>query len=100
MSLVGSIIQLVTNGIKLGTDRPYDSDEEIDIRVRFPADDRSLDQLAELRIPTRTGNVPIGSFVSRTPGPATPTIMRTDMRRTMLVQADLDPRRLTRCWQK
>ena len=91
VSLVGSIIQLVTNGIKLGTYRPDDSDEEIDIRVRFPADDRSLDQLAELRIPTRTGNVPIGSFVSRTPGPATPTIMRTDMRRTMLVQADLDP---------
>ncbi len=91
VSLVGSIIQLVTNGIKLGTYRPDDSDEEIDIRVRFPADDRSLDQLAELRIPTRTGNVPIGSFVSRTPGAATPTIMRTDMRRTMLVQADLDP---------
>ncbi len=91
VSLVGSIIQLVTNGIKLGTYRPDDSDEEIDIRVRFPADDRSLDQLAELRIPTRTGNVPIGSFVSRTPGAATPTIMRTDMRRTMLVQADIDP---------
>jgi multidrug efflux pump len=91
VSLVGSIIQLVTNGIKLGTYRPNDSDEEIDIRVRFPADDRSLDQLADLRIPTRAGNVPIGSFVTRTPGPATPTIMRTDMRRTMLVQADLDP---------
>ncbi|MFZ1623826.1 MAG: efflux RND transporter permease subunit [Gammaproteobacteria bacterium] len=90
VSLVGSIIQLVTNGIKLGTYRPNDSDEEIDIRVRFPADDRSLDQLADLRIPTRSGNVPIGSFVSRTPGAATPTIMRTDMRRTMLVQADLD----------
>lgn len=91
VSLVGNIIQLVTNGIKLGTYRPDDSDEEIDIRVRFPAEYRSLDQLAELRIPTRSGNVPIGSFVSRTPGPATPTIMRTDMRRTMLVQADLDP---------
>ncbi len=90
VSLVGSVIQLVTNGIKLGTYRPNDSDEEIDIRVRFPADDRSLDQLADLRIPTRSGNVPIGSFVSRKPGAATPTIMRTDMRRTMLVQADLD----------
>ncbi len=90
VSLVGNIIQLVTNGIKLGTYRPNDSDEEIDIRVRFPADDRSLDQLADLRIPTRSGNVPIGSFVSRKPGAATPTIMRTDMRRTMLVQADLD----------
>ena len=50
VTLVGSIIQLVTNGIKLGEYRPDDSDEEIDIRVRFPSDDRSLDQ------PRRTQN--------------------------------------------
>ncbi|MEO8223652.1 MAG: efflux RND transporter permease subunit [Gammaproteobacteria bacterium] len=90
VALVGSIIQLVTNGIKLGTYRPDDSDEELDIRVRFPSDDRSLDKLAALRIPTRSGNVPIGSFVTRKPAEATRTIMRTDMRRTMLVQADLE----------
>ncbi len=90
VSLVGSIIQLVTNGIKLGAFRPDDSDEEIDIRVRFPADQRSLDRLGELRIPTRSGNVPIGTFVTREAGEATRTIMRTDTRRTMLVQADLE----------
>jgi len=89
VTLVGSIIQLVTNGIKLGDYRPDDSDEEIDIRVRFPSDARSLDQLGELRIPTQSGNVPISTFVTRQPAQATPTIMRTDMRRTMLVQADL-----------
>ena len=90
VSLVGSIIQLVTNGIKLGTYRPNDADDEIDIRVRFPSDSRSIDALSDLRIPTRAGNVPIGTFVTRKPGAATATIMRTDMRRTMLVQADLD----------
>jgi multidrug efflux pump len=58
--------------------------------VRFPSDARSLDQLGELRIPTQRGNVPISTFVTRVPAPATTTIMRTDMRRTMLVQADLD----------
>ncbi|MEO7385833.1 MAG: efflux RND transporter permease subunit [Gammaproteobacteria bacterium] len=90
VSLVGNIIQLVTNGIKLGTYRPDDSDEEIDIRVRFPSDDRSLEKLADLRIPTKAGNVPMGSFVTRKAAEATHTIMRTDMRRTMLVQADLE----------
>ena len=90
VTLVGSIIQLVTNGIKLGDYRPDDSDEEIDIRVRFPSDARSLDQLGELRIPTQRGNVPISTFVTREPASATTTIMRTDMRRTMLVQADLE----------
>jgi multidrug efflux pump len=90
VSLVGSIVQLVTNGIKLGTFRPNDSDQEVEIRVRFPSDERSLEKLKDLRIPTRSGNVPMGSFVTREPAESTRTIMRTDMQRTMLVQADLE----------
>jgi multidrug efflux pump len=89
ITLVGTIIQLVTNGIKVGEYRPDDSDEEIDIRVRFPADKRSLDRLGELRIPTGRGSVPINTFVTRQAADATRTIMRTDMRRTLLVQSDL-----------
>jgi multidrug efflux pump len=89
ISLVGTIIQLVTNGIKVGEYRPDDSDEEIDIRVRFPADKRSLDSLGELRIPSGRGSVPINTFVTREAADATRTIMRTDMRRTLLVQSDL-----------
>jgi len=91
VQLVGSIIQLVTNGIKLGDYRPDDADEEIDIRVRFPYDNRNLDQLSELRIPTPSGLVPIGTFVTREPAEATRSIIRTDMRRTMLVQSDVEP---------
>jgi len=90
VTLVGTIIQLVTNGIKVGEYRPDDADEEMDIRVRFPADKRSLDQLGELRIPTSRGSVPISTFVTRKPADATRTIMRTDMRRTLLVQSDLE----------
>ena len=91
VQLVGSVIQLVTNGIKLGDYRPDDADEEIDIRVRFPSDKRSLDRLGELRIPTSTGNIPIGTFVKREAADATRNIMRTDGRRTLLVQSDLEP---------
>ncbi len=90
VQLVGSVIQLVTTGIRLGDYRPDDSDEEIDIRVRFPELDRSLDRLGELRIPTQMGNIPIGTFVTREPASATRNIMRTDGRRTLLVQADLE----------
>jgi len=89
VSMVGSIIQLVTNGIKLGHYRPEDADDEIDIRVRFPANQRSLDSLNELRIPTRSGSVPISTFVKQRAAESTKTITRTDRRRTMSVQADL-----------
>jgi multidrug efflux pump len=90
VTLVGSIIQLVTNGIKVAEYRPNDADEEMDIRVRFPANERSLKRLGELRIPTGSGNVPISTFVTYEPQDATRTIMRTDRKRTLLVQSDLE----------
>ncbi|MDH3440462.1 MAG: efflux RND transporter permease subunit, partial [Gammaproteobacteria bacterium] len=87
--LVGNMIQLVTNGIKIGEYRPDDAEDEIDIRVRYPYDDRSLEQIDELRIPTQNGLVPISNFVKRVPANKVSTIQRTDMRRTMKVEADV-----------
>jgi len=87
--LVGNMIQLVTNGIKVGEYRPDDAEDEIDIRVRYPYDDRSLEQIDGLRIPTQNGLVPISNFVKRVPANKVSTIQRTDMRRTMRVEADV-----------
>lgn len=91
VATVGGVVQFVTNGIKVGEYRPDDSDDEIDIRVRFPESARNLDQLDLLRIPTNEGNVPIGNFVTREPGQKVGTIKRTDMRRTVTVMAETDP---------
>ena len=89
ITLVGAMVQLVTNGIKIGEYRPDDSDDEIEIRVRYPAKDRSLSQIDELRIPTPQGLVPISTFVKRKPAQKVSTITRTDMRRTMIIEADV-----------
>jgi multidrug efflux pump len=89
ITLVGAMVQLVTNGIKIGEYRPDDSDDEIDIRVRYPADSRNLTQIDELRIPTPDGPVPISTFVERVPAQKVSTITRTDMRRTMTLEADV-----------
>ncbi|MCG8433889.1 MAG: efflux RND transporter permease subunit [Gammaproteobacteria bacterium] len=91
VSIVGSTVQLVTNGIKVGEYRPDDTDEEIEIRVRFPYSDRTLEQLDHLRIPSNQGNVPITNFITRDAGQKVGTIERTDLRRTVTVQADVDP---------
>lgn len=90
ITLVGAMVQLVTNGIMIGEYRPDDSDDEIEIRVRYPAQDRSLSQLDELRIPTPRGLVPISTFVERVPAQKVSTITRTDMRRTMTIEADVE----------
>jgi multidrug efflux pump len=89
ITLVGAMVQLVTNGIKIGEYRPDDSDDEIDIRVRYPSDRRSLTQIDELRIPTPNGLVPMSTFVDRIPAQQVSAITRTDMRRTMTIEADV-----------
>ena len=89
ISLVGAMVQLVTNGIKIGEYRPDDSDDEIDIRVRYPEVSRSLAQIDELRIPSDQGPVPISTFIERVPAQKVGTIRRTDMRRTLAIDADV-----------
>ena len=91
ITLVGNMIQLVTNGIKIGEYRPDDADDEIDIRIRYPSDNRSLEQIDELRIPTKDGLIPISNFVERIPAQKVSTIQRTDLRRTMKIEADVAP---------
>ncbi|WP_440996555.1 efflux RND transporter permease subunit [Arhodomonas sp. SL1] len=94
IQLVGNAVQLVTNGILLADYRPDDADDEVDIRVRFPAEDRSLETLERLRVPTDYGQVPIGNFVDLRPGPSTGTIERVDGRRVFTIRADAAEGRL------
>lgn len=88
-ALVGSTVQMVTNGLKLGEYRPDDVDDELDIRVRFPEEKRSIDRLDALRIKTPAGLVPVSSFVERVAAPKVDTIRRTDSKRVVTIQANL-----------
>jgi multidrug efflux pump len=86
---VGSLIQLVTTGVKVGGYRPDQVDEEVDIRVRFPRGERGIDQLDSLRVATPQGLVPIANFVERKARPKLGTIERVDGKRTMVVRANV-----------
>jgi multidrug efflux pump len=88
-SIVGTAVQLVTNGVKVTEFRPSDSDKAVDILVRFPSDRRSLDQIDELRVQTPSGYVPIGNFVGRVPAPRVGYINRVNGYRVMTVSANV-----------
>ncbi|SJZ81290.1 efflux RND transporter permease subunit [Consotaella salsifontis] len=90
VTLLGQAVQLLTAGIKISDYRPEDADDEVDIRVRFPTDDRTLERLGQLRIPTNNGLMPIRNFVSFTPSPKVDSIVRLDQRRVMSIQANVD----------
>ncbi len=89
VTLLGQAVQLLTVGVPVAEYRPNDTDEEVDIRIRFPRDGRTLEQLTELRIPTANGMVPIQNFVTFQPVPKTGTIKRIDARRVMTIEADV-----------
>lgn len=84
---IGQAIQLVTQGIKVGEYRPDDASDELDIRVRFPAESRTLASLDALRVQTDRGLVPIGNFVDRVAAPKVENIERTGGQRTVTVES-------------
>ena len=84
---VGAMVQLVTRGVLLDTMRVDSSDEEIDIRVRLPAEYRVLSTLDSLRIRTEEGLVPLSSFITRTPVAQLGQIDRVDQTRFFDVKA-------------
>ena len=91
MTEIGAAIQLLTNGIFMGDYRPDDSEEEVDIRVRYPEEYRGIDQLDTVRISTQNGPVPISSFVKREARQKVSSIQRVDSSRVVLVRANPAP---------
>lgn len=88
---VGAMVQLVTNGVMIGTYRPDDSEDEIDIRVRLPENQRSFDELDKLKLRTTNGQVPISNFVNREAVPKVSTITRRDGLYAMDIKANIAP---------
>ena len=86
---VGTVVQLVTNGLKLTDYRPAGVDDAVDIRLRLPEDRRTLATLDQLRIETAQGAVPISNFVTREPAHRVGTLNRIDGERTIVVQANI-----------
>ncbi len=86
---VGSVVQLVTNGMKITDYRPASTDKPVDLILRVPEDRRTLDQIDDLEIQTAAGSVPIGNFVERVPSRRVGLINRVDSRRVVTVTANV-----------
>ena len=91
VSLLGQAVQLLTQGITVTDYRPSDAEGELDIRVRFPAEARSLGELNNLRVPTLAGLVPISNFVSFSPVERVGVVHRIDERRVTSIEANVAP---------
>ncbi|HEY8696075.1 MAG TPA: efflux RND transporter permease subunit [Rhizomicrobium sp.] len=88
---IGTAVQLVTNGIFVGDYRPDDSDQQVDIRVRYPAASRGIHALDDVRVATAKGMVPVSTFVKVVPGQQVNSIERVDGHRVYHVRANMKP---------
>ena len=91
VATVGGMVQLVTRGLLLDTMRVDSSDEEIEIRVRLPEDDRVLSTLDTLKVRTTDGLVPLSNFITREPVAQLAQINRVDQKRFFDVKANVAP---------
>lgn len=91
ISNLGKAVQLLTNGVLIGTYLPDFAREEIDIRLRFPSHERTFAQLADLRIASADGMIPISNFVHIEAAPNYPLISRVDARNVHTLSANIRP---------
>ena len=87
---IGKAVSLVTNGIMIGKYRPDDVDDEVEIYVRYPANERSIDQLDNIMVETTSGKVPISNFVVKKPKQNVSYIRRWDARNAMYIKANVE----------
>jgi multidrug efflux pump len=82
-------VQLVTNGVKVGEYRPDGADDAVDIRVRYPEQDRGIRAMDELRVTTAQGMVPLSNFISMQPAPGVDSLRRVDGLPVEQIRADV-----------
>ena len=76
VSDVGALVQMLTNGFKVGEYRPDDAKDEVEIRARFPESDRTITGIRDLNVVTKQGTVPVSSFVKVIPKENRQTVNR------------------------
>lgn len=86
---LGSLARLLTDGVLVGTYLPEGAPEQVDIRIRYPWSERSMTDLANLRVPTIKGLLPIENFVQLSASLSPTIITRVNSRNVQTVESGL-----------
>lgn len=74
----GALIRMVTGGQKVGEFQPDFSDEEIEIVLRYPQEQRHINQFTQVNIQTPIGLVPLSNFMQQEAIPLQGDVVRLD----------------------
>ena len=87
----GTLVQLATTGAKVGSYRPDDSKDEIDIRVRLPENERSITAVRDIKLTTPSGLVPMSNFLTSDVEPLVNVLYRYDGVPSIFVKGNVLP---------
>ena len=85
----GAMIRMLTGGQKVGAFQPDFSDDEIDILLRFPQNQRTITSLDAFSMTTTAGLVPVTQFMEQTPIQRSGDLMRIDGKRRYRLTANV-----------
>lgn len=85
----GAMLRMITGGQKVGQFRPAISDDEIEILLRYPTGNRSIDQFEQFNINTPYGLIPVSHFIERNAVPKSGNIVRIDGKRRYMLTANV-----------
>ena len=88
---LGNTVRLMTNGVTLGSYLPPHLDDEVDIVLRYPPQDRNFAQLGSMRVMTPEGMIPVLNFVRIVPGTAPSVINHSDGQSVQTISAGIAP---------
>ena len=89
IELIGNSIQMLTHGLKVTDFMPQDSDEEVDIVVKYEKQYRTLDELDNIIVDGNNGPVSLSLFVQRSPQNKTGQITRYNSSRSKYIKFDV-----------
>ena len=89
IELIGNSIQMLTYGLKVTEYMPKDSDEEIDIVIKYDRKYRTLDELDKILVEGKNGPVSLSLFVTRKPISKIGKITRNNSTRSKNIRFDV-----------
>ena len=89
IEMISNSIQMLTHGLKVTDFMPADSNEEVDIVIRFDKAFRTLDELDKIFIEGKNGQVSLSSFIKRSAKKKIGNISRYNLQRSKNIKFDV-----------
>ena len=87
---INALVQMTTTGVKIDEYLPDDSDDEVDILLRLPKYQRTIDEFSNLSVRTGPGQqIPFSSFIDVTPAEGYTSLRRHDGTFSVNLTADV-----------